>query len=260
MPGFLDNSTTVADNPGPWSILIYGDYGAGKTVLACQAEGAVLMDCENSRQSLLNHPDLFDTPIRVCDTLSEASTAKNLLANDDNPDIKTVIVDTLSTLHKKDLDAIMKPINAARNDLPSQAEFNRNNRRISRFVDELTANCFKKGRNIILLCHIREEKDDDGNTTLIRPGISEGLVRLVAPGTSAIFYLEARANSKGEVKRTLRTVATNKVKGKNRFKALPTAIEDPHFSMIEKAIEEQRQVAIELQQQKQQTKEVEQNA
>lgn len=249
MPGFLEGAKTIAENPGPWGILVYGDSGAGKTVFGCQAEGAVLMDCENSRRSLLNHPDLFNVPIRVCNSLSEANTVKNLLASEKDPYVKTTVVDTLSTLHKKDLDAIMKPINTERNDLPSQAEFNRNNRRISRFVDEMLATSKASGRNVIFLCHIREEKDNDGNTIVIRPGISDGLVRMVAPAMDAIFYLEHRANSKGEVTRTLRTVATNKVKGKNRFGTLPAAIDNPHFSMIEKAVEEQVQTALELQKQ-----------
>ncbi len=33
-PRVADRITTAAENPGPWSLYIYGDWGAGKSVLA----------------------------------------------------------------------------------------------------------------------------------------------------------------------------------------------------------------------------------
>lgn len=245
--GILDSTITVAQDPGPWSILIYGDWGSGKTVLACQANKPLLLDCEKGRKSLLNHPELVGIPIKPIRSLNEAKQMALNIKNDKDENIKTVIVDTVTTLQFKDLSAIMNKLPDGRDpDLPSMAEFNRDNRRVARFIQELLDACESTGRNVVILAHIKEEKDDEGNITLIRPGTSPALTQALAPMVDCVFYLSHVADSKGEIKRELHTVATRKIKGKNRFGSLPTKIENPHFSVIEKAAETQKQYALQL--------------
>jgi hypothetical protein len=246
--GILDKATSVAEDPGSWSILLYGDWGSGKTVFGCQSEKPLLVDTENSRRSLLNHPELVDTPVANCyKSLSKVKQFAIDLKKDKESDVKTVILDTVTSLQFYDMDSIMKGLGEGRDqDLPSQAEFNRNNRRIQRTVQDLLDACRATDRNCVILAHIKEEKDNEGTTTLIRPGTSPALTQAIAPMVDGIFYMEYSADSKGEITRKLRTVPTRKVKAKNRFGTLEAETTNPHFSVIEKAAEKQREVALEL--------------
>lgn len=250
--GILDTASSVAEDPGPWSMLIYGDWGSGKTVFAAHAEGYLMIDCEKSRRSLLNHEELVDTPILKVTTVKSLKNAAAKLLNDKDERIKTVGIDTIDSLQRKELESIMREIfqkdpNSSRDpDLPSEAEFNRVNRRVARAINEILDACEKTNRNLIILCHIREDRDDQGTTVLIRPATTPALTNLVAPMVDAVFYMSHRANAKGETERKLYTVATNKIKGKNRFGPLPAQINDPHISTLEKAADDQKQKALNL--------------
>lgn len=248
----MSKAVTAADLVGlGWAILIYGDWGAGKTVLACQATGAALIDVDpgTGPRSLLNHDELVGIPIRKCYTLGEAQQVEIDLRNDENPDIKTVILDTATSLQYIDMRDQMKKVGQKPDrdaDLPSQAEFNINNRRLSKYIERLITTCNKQGRNVIVLCHDKEDKDKEGYVVAIRPGTTPALTQMIAPMFDAIFYLEKKATSKGITERTLKTVATNIVRSKNRFAELPAEIKDPHFRVIEEADQKQIEKAKKL--------------
>lgn len=246
-----DRMITIAEDPGPWAIMIYGDWGSGKTVLGCQAEGALLLDIDpgTGRRSLLNHEELWNVPIIPCKTLSNFNQVEVDLRTNDNPDIKTIVVDTVTSLQFKDMNAIMKEVASTPGrdpDLPSQAEFNRDNRRIARAILNMIETCNAKDRNVLVLSHDKEEKDKEGSIIGIRPNTSPALTQMLAPMFDGIYYLKHRATSKGEIERTLKTVPTNLLRSKNRFGNLPLEIKDPHFRVIEQAAIAQREKALKL--------------
>jgi hypothetical protein len=247
MPRLSDEVQMVVDNPGPWMIWLYGDHGAGKTVLGAGFPNVFLADTEGSRRSLLNHPELVRTPFIAIESFGKF---KNLVDEiilgqaEVFQNAETIQIDTVSTLQMKDLNQQMKDLarNPNRNhDLPSQAEFNINNTRIRKSLLELKE---RSGKNIILISHIKEEQDNEGTTILIRPGNSPSLSRDIAFLCDGIFYLTSRTDSKGETTRTLKCMSGTKFWAKNRFSStLTKEIVNPTAKDVQKAIDEQLELA-----------------
>lgn len=247
--GFADKVITVAEDPGPWKLYLYGPFGVGKTVLACQAPKPFLIDTENSRRSLLNHPELVGIPIRPVKKWEQMEEIAFALVDKDPffDDIETIIIDTFTEIQKRELREEVKEAydrsNGKRHPyLPSQNEYNINNTKLWVWLIEMIE---RSGKNLILTAHVREEKDEQGTTVLIRPANSPVTMANVAGLVDAVFYMTAQGKADGMV-RKLQTVPIGNKVAKSRFGNLPAIIENPHFDMIMKAAEEQRQYALDL--------------
>lgn len=243
MVRIADEVTTAYDDPGSWSIWIYGEFGSGKTVLGAGFPDNLIIDTEKSRRSLLNHPELATVPLIPAVTFDKfKKIADGIILNQDEifTSRKTVTIDTWSSLQMKELNDQMREVGkkAGRNpDLPSEAEFNINNTRLRKILVDLID---RTDKNLVILSHIKEEKDDDGNTVLIRPGNSPSLSSTVAGLVDGIFYLSSKTDSKGVTTRTLKCMPSPKIRAKNRFAAtLEKEIIDPTWKDIQGAIDAQ---------------------
>lgn len=249
MARISDEIITAYEDPGPWSAWIYGDYGTGKTVFAASFPNTLILDTERSRRSLLNHPEVSTRPIikvrnfehfkNICQQII-AQVNEEWLQN-----IETIVIDTLSTLQMKELNEQMKTVGQRQGrhpDLPSEGEFNINNTRIRKAILELME---RSEKNIIILSHIKEEKDGD-TTILIRPGNSPSLSQTIASLVDGIFYLSAKTDSKGVFSQKLQCIPSPKVRAKNRFSAtLSREIENPIPQNILDAIQQQKDLITE---------------
>lgn len=249
-----DKVKTVAENPGPWMIWLYGDYGVGKTVLACQFDNVLLLDTEGSRTSLLNHPELVNTPFISVETWTEFKKLSDEILLGKGTALEktdTLIIDTVSTLQMKELNGqmrelAMKPGTSRHPDLPSQNEYNINNTRIRKAVLDLKE---RSGKNLILISHIKEEQDDQGTTIVIRPGNSPSLSSTIASLCDGIFYLSSKTDSKGETTRTLKCMPTPRIRAKNRFAStLEREITNPSGKDILAAINKRHELALQYSQ------------
>jgi len=246
VPRIADEITNAYDDPGPWMIWIYGYWGCGKTVLAAGFPNNLIIDTEGSRRSLLNHPDLALTPIIKCPNFDKfKKICDAIILNQDEifQTRETITIDTMSTLQLKELNEQMKLVGQKQGrhpDLPSEGEFNINNTRIRKALLDLLE---RSGKNIVILSHIKEEKDDQGTTTLIRPGNSPSLSGTIANLCSGIFYMTSKTDSKGETTRNLKCVGSSRIWAKNRFSAtLEKDIDNPTVKDITIAIDEQREL------------------
>lgn len=261
MPRIADEITNAYDDPGNWLIWIYGYWGCGKTVLGAQFPNNLIIDTEGSRQSLLNHPELATVPLLVCNTFTRfKSIVDEIILNKDEriQSRDTITIDTLSTLQMRDLNEQMKTVGVKPGrhpDLPSEGEFNINNTRVRKVLLDLLD---RSGKNIVILSHIKEEKDDGGNTLVVRPGNSPSLSGSVANLCSGIFYMTSRTDSKGETIRKLKCMGTPSIWAKNRFSAtLEKEIDEPTAKDVMRAIDEQRELVrqyLELNEQEKETK------
>lgn len=235
--GLLDEAVKE-DNFGTWSLWIYGYFGCGKTVLACSASNAIHLDLEKSRRVLkkpIHKELLLNTPsfdFSVPDRVSALRSFLNKLRTEKSPEveaIKTVVIDTSTAMQKRDLNHIMKEAvqkNSNRDiDVPSEAEYTKNNRRITRLLQDFIET---SGKNVIILGHVKEEKDDDGNTVLTRPGNSPSLMASIAEMVDGVFYMSSNTDSKGVTTRELQLMPSRKLIAKNRFD-LPNKITNPNF-------------------------------
>lgn len=240
---------SILDDPDQWSIFIYGDYGTGKTVLGAQAPGVFLIDTERSRRSLLNHPELATTPYlknatyeRIEKLVLDSMEGKNDLLEK----VQTFQLDSVNQLYQQlvDKELIMAREKNQNRSLfqPSEAEWTTAGRRMRKLISMIQD---RTDKNLILIGHIKEEKDDEGMTTVIRPDLGASVLSTVASLVDAMFYMSADTDSKGVSTRTLQTIPNRKIRAKNRFGTLPDKMVNPTFDDLLSAIHEQKRLAIE---------------
>lgn len=246
MGTFSDKVTSAMEDPGPLKLFLYGEPGSGKTVFCCGAPRPLLVDCENGRRSLLNHPELAGVPVVKANTYKEAEAVIAAASAGDSffDDIDTIIIDTITRLQQKQLVEELKAAvekNSSRHPfLPSQNEYNINNRMMERFVLSLIE---RTNKNIIIVGHVKEDKDDEGQTVLTRPNTSPGVVGTLTSLMDGVFYMSSNTLSTGETTRKLRVLPSAKLKAKNRLGSLPVELINPTFKQVLDAAESQRDIA-----------------
>lgn len=194
--------------------------------------------------SLYNRKETRHLQPLLCETWADIKTA-GIAARDGNLEalhrryyrstrdrpFKTVGLDTISTARDIDL-------REQRNgkDKGDQNIYDINNTRIL----DLVHNLLRSKYNVILVGHVREMKDSQGNTILTRPALSDNLWSTVCSQVSAVLYLEKVELGKVS-KRVLHGIPTdNKIIVKNRYGSLIDKIENPKWLDVENAIAEWR--------------------
>lgn len=248
--GFETETISVGDEL-PWAIVIAGDLGVGKTVLACQAPKPFLIDTERSRRSLLNHPELAKKlegkvyPVGKGNIVRRVDRVVQAIERRDSffDDVETIIVDTISLFRTQALqDEMGKQVkrNANRElDEPSQNEYSTINSMLSRVILSLMGT----GKNLVFTTHIRRERNSDGVVTKIRPGLPDAANETLGQLVDIVAFLDLTVNSKGVEKRTLYTAPVGRRTTKNRFSTLPAEIEDPTFDVFLEAFNKQKELA-----------------
>lgn len=225
--GYLEQIETAEAALDPWFIYLYGEPGSGKTVLACRADRPLYLQIDrNGRRSLRNHPDLVSTPTLDCtdspDTLEKVLGEIKRNPGKEYDKFQTLVVDSYSRYQELDRRKLEKGLSQGRKGL-SENEYKINNSNM-RTIMELLHDTRK---NVVLVSHETEVKDDEGNSILIRPRNSEVVVGDIYAQSDALFYLSQTTTPQGVTTRKLRTISTNKIKAKNRFKDIPHEITNP---------------------------------
>jgi hypothetical protein len=248
----------------PWAFFIYGPFGSGKTSLAAQAPKPLFFDIEGSGRSLLNRREWAILPVIRVSKFDELDDMVRGVITDSKrmgavkkakvllTECETVVIDTINVSRERELDAQRKALSAGRIAV-SEYEYTQNNAKLTLLVDFLVEELKK---NVIILAQVREDKDNEGNTIVIRPGVPPVLLTSICSIVDAVFYLSSRSTIKGEAvqtKRTLLTVPTESKIAKNRF-PLPGRIQLPEensFEPILHAIRTQREQALKYVQEQQ---------
>lgn len=235
--GYLEQIESANSVLDPWCIYLYGEPGCGKTVLACRATAPLLIQVDrNGRRSLRNHLDTAEIP--TIQAIDSRATVEGIVREiKRNPGgeydkFKTIVADTWSRLQEVDREEIEKKLPSGRKGL-SEFEYKENNSNMTALLHLLHST----GKNIILVAHETEVKDNEGMTILIRPRNSEVTMGNVFAQTDAVFYMSSQTKQNGETTRKLRVLSTNKIKAKNRFGSLPAEITDPDYNNLWKLIE-----------------------
>lgn len=227
-------------------VLIYGDPGVGKTVLAAGAPIPLLMDVEHGARSLKNHPELshvLTVPIRnwgQCMVLLEKifNQDKTPLYKGGPPitEIKTVIIDTVSELQRRVLDEQLRA-KATTTFVAGGKDYQENTERMRRFIMFLR----DLPINFVLTCHAKTEvvtNESTGETVIsYRPDLTPKLSTAVVGQMDLVGFMrltrvpDEEAEGGFKLARVLQVHPTERVVAKTRI-TLPPALIEPRFTDI----------------------------
>lgn len=229
--------------------LIYGDPGTQKTSFACGqgcdprfGPGVLNMLVEKGGDvSLENHPECSDVSILKFKALAQVEALISKLA--ENPPqldkFHTVVVDTFTTLQERDLrDLAIRAaqLDSSRNpnvNIGSDYQQNNNHMRsIARKLADLE-------RNVVIICHVKEEKDDSTGRMLWRPNLTPKLASAMAGMFDMVGFMTVQPvitdEGKEKLERRLQVHPTNQVIAKTRLGDLPAVMVEPKITDLLKA-------------------------
>lgn len=219
-------------NIGPFRAFIYGPKGAGKTVLCARADDPVVLDVEDSKRSLLNHPDTRNVrcfPVEHFNDMDDIGWA----IKDGDLKCKTLIIDGFDKLADDTvtylLDKAVKDSKGARDPFAaSQMEYRVRNELFKR----LTSDWVNLGVNLIFIAHSQEVKDDAGRI-LIRPNLSDKMADFMGGYVVLMGYYSAiEAEDINKTKRLLQVHPSRRIDAKTRIGGLPRIIENPSIQSL----------------------------
>lgn len=235
------NIQTVSEKTEFINMLVYGNPGAGKTVLAGSADAVpelrpvLFIDVEGGTLSLRDrHPDV--EVIRVQSWNDMQLIYNELYAMEH--DYKTVVLDSLTEIQKFSMYNIMAQVlreNPDRDpEVPSIREWGKNIEQIRRLV-----RAFRDlPMNTVLTALAVTDKDSDSGKIVTRPSLSGKLAMEVAGFVDIVGYLYTKVVDQ-EMLRLLLTQGTDRQVAKDRSDKLPTIIENPDMSTLYTHIFEQ---------------------
>lgn len=237
----LSKIAPVRERPPNTKSVIFGPPGSGKTVFACKAPSPLLLDVENGALSLLNHPELRDTP--RLDVKGAEGLEDFVLDARSNPadyeDFQTLIVDTISELQDQGLTDILRSKTDTRQGAgqsiyaAQQFDYKENTEHLRRIFLSLC----ELGKDVIFLAHVAEIKDDSTGKLYTRPQLSPKLAGTVRglvdiQGYLTAEYVRAKGDEPAHIRRLLQLVESGTIQAKTRVGGLPPIIEDPTYDMI----------------------------
>lgn len=241
---------SVQDNEDYVNVIVYGDPGTGKTVLAGSAEAVepmgpvLLIDCEGGTFSLRSfYPNIRIVRVKSWDDMQRLYD--QLRRGDHN--FKTVILDSLTEIQKFSMGEIMKDVVRKEPDrdpeVPSVREWGKSGEQIRRLVRGFR----DLPMNVIFTALVNEDRNQKTGKVTFRPSLPGKLSREVPGYVDLVFYLYKRdipnpkhVDGSDEPQtinaRLLLTTATEEFVCKDRSNNLPPVIVEPTMQVIYNAV------------------------
>lgn len=220
---------SVSEQPQTFNLLVYGDSGVGKTVLAGSASmveemcPVLLLDVEGGTMSLKNtYPDV--DVVRI-ESWRDMQSVYDPLYDRELP-YRTVILDSLTEMQKLSMNTIMRELlnnDPSRDpDVPGMREWGKSTEQIRRLVRGFR----DLPTNTIVTALAKQDKDQRTGLTKIQPSLP-GKLAAEIPGfldIVAYYYIKVRND---DIKRLLLTQPTETQVAKDRTGQLPMVVEEP---------------------------------
>ncbi len=210
------------------NMLVYGDSGVGKTVLAASASAVeemspvLVIDIEGGTFSIRDRFPEVDI-VRV-QTWKEMQAVYDALLKDMS--YKTIVLDSLTEIQKFSMYGIMEELVRKEPDrdpdVPGMREWGKNTEQIRRMVRAFRdLPC-----NVIFTALATSEKDAKSGIIKTKPSFSGKLKDEIAGFVDEVVFLYKKAMT-DEIKRLLLTTGTDQQVAKDRSDKLPAIIEEP---------------------------------
>lgn len=219
----------VRDAPTYTNMLIYGPWGAGKTLLAATAfdipemNNVLHINVEGGTSTLLEtYPEIEIVDVREWSQLASLYGALRTPGHG----YQTCIIDTLDEVQKISMATVMREMmktETAKNpdtdrtlDNPSQREFGRNLEQMRRFI-----RMFRDlPMNVIFTAHSFVDEDERTKKRERKPNFT-GKMKDEAPSyVDAVFYLGVNPSKDGVGERVLLTDSNGEILAKSRSRKL----------------------------------------
>lgn len=231
----LPISRVVEQSPF-FNMLIYGESGAGKTLLAGSADGVpelrrvLFIDVEGGTLTLRDSPYQEVEVVRVTSWQDMEKVYNELSIG--NHGFNTLVIDSLTEIQKMAMDDTMRRLieeNEDRDaDVPSVREWNINIERTRKFVRK-----FRDLKvNTIFTALSTSDKDMRKGTLKRKPSLSGKVKDEVAAFLDIVVYLYIKEDDEGKNIRVLLTDQTEDTVAKDRSSKLPLTIPNPTMATV----------------------------
>lgn len=225
---------TASEAPVNFNVLVYGESGVGKTVLAGSAcvvpdlNPVLFLDIEGGSLSLRKrYPEVAVIRIKtwgdIVRVFQELKKGKH--------DFRTVVVDSLTEAQKLGLATIMKRAvekDEERDpDLPGIGEYGKSTNQMRSLVRSYR----DLPLNVIFTCLSTRDQDKKGNW-LTRPALTAKLSSEIAGFMDVVLYMYTKDGDDGEVLRLLTSAKRQGIIAKDRTDNLPDVIGDGYVPSV----------------------------
>lgn len=225
---------TVSEKLAYLNIILYGDPGAGKTVLAGSADEVpemrpvLIVDIEGGTFSIRERFPEVDV-VRVEKWAQMQNVYDALLSGE--YEYRTVVLDSLTEIQKFSMYDIMeftvKKDPDRDPDIPSMREWGKNIEQIRKFV-----RAFRDlPMHTIFTALAKSDKDNKTGSVKTKPSLSGKLADEVAAFVDIVGYQYTKTMD-DELRRFLLTTATDRYVAKDRSDNLPPTLEAPTMSKL----------------------------
>lgn len=235
----------VADIPPYINLLVYGESGVGKTLLAGSAQAVpemapvLFVDIEGGTLTLRNHYPEVDV-VRVTN-FSDMSDVHKELARGDSP-YNTIVLDSLTEIQKFSMYGIMTELMKKEDDkerdpdVPGMREWGKNIEQMRRFV-----RAFRDlPMNVIFTSLAQQDKNPKTGISQWKPQLSGKLSSEVAAFMDIVLYMYI-LEVEEEQRRFLLAAQTENHIAKDRTGRLPQVIEEPKMHALHQLLTQAQQ-------------------
>lgn len=214
-------------------MLIYGLPGVGKTTLAASAQDSefgrdvAIIDCDGSVKALEDRDDIL---VHRLGKYRELTDAADGIRSGAYP-FKTVVIDNLSEAQARDMEEITKA--EGRLGKPERQDWGLSGNHLSQMMRAYRDLAYgPRAINVIFTCHLKEERDAQGNILAQRPSLTPSIVNIAAGAVDVIGLLEFKPKTGQRVlKLGGSALFVGKVRQGRTTSVLPNQIENP--SMVD---------------------------
>lgn len=228
----------VLEQPKFFNMLIYGQSGTGKTMLAGSADAVpelrrvLFVDVEGGTLTLKNSPYREVEVIRVTNWQEIEALYNELYTS--NHGFNTIVIDSLTEIQKVSMEHILKGSlpdggmsSFLESDIPQLREWNINIEQIRKFVRKFR----DLKANTIFTALVETKQSQRTGLTMNKPSLSGKVKDEVAAFLDIVAYYNIKEVGDESI-RVLQTGATETTVAKDRSARLPVVMENPTMEKI----------------------------